>query len=112
MLIEELIRLGRPVLEGGLDPREMLRLITDAADERVKNFYRHVFVVELPPPGSDGEPAVLPEQNWQVEQQVAGKKKPEIDVDVERALGAPFSLPSGGNPLQPQGRYGLPVYPV
>lgn len=112
MLIEELIRLGRPVLESGLDPREVLRLITDAADDRVKNFYRHVIVVELPAGGSDAEPAVIPVQNWQVEQAVAGKKKPDIDVDVERALGAPFSLPAGGNPLQPQGRYGLPVYPI
>src|SRR4051794_40541441 len=112
MLIDELIRLGRPVLESGLEPRDVLRLITDAADDRVKNFYRHVIVVELPPEGKDDEPAVLPVQNWQVEQKVEGKKKPEIDVDVERALGAPFSLPAGGNPILPQGQYGVPVYPV
>jgi hypothetical protein len=112
MLIEDLIRLGRPVLESGLGPREVLRLITDAADARVKNFYRHVIVVELPPDGEGGEAAVLPLQNWQTEQQVVGKKKPEIDVDVERALGVPVSLPAGGNPLNPQGVYGLPVYPV
>lgn len=109
MLIEELIRLGRPVLDSGLDARQLLRLITDAADERVKNFYRHVIVVELPPTGSDGDPAVLPVQNWQVEQQVAGKK-PEIDVDVERTVGVPFVIPSA-NPIYAQGRY-IPVYPV
>jgi hypothetical protein len=74
MLIEDLIRLGRPVLESGLDPREVLKLITDAADDRVKNFYRHVIVVELPPAGMDADPAVLEVQNWQVEQQVKGKK--------------------------------------
>jgi hypothetical protein len=112
MLIEELIRLGRPVLESGLDARDILRLITDAADDRVKNFYRHVIVVELPPEGAVGEPVVLDVQNWQIEQQVAGKKKPEIDVDEERTVGVPVSLPAGGNPLHPQGRYGLPVYPV
>src|ERR1700675_4897040 len=112
MLIEELIRLGRPVLESNLEPREVLKLITDVADDRVKNFYRHVIVVELPPEETDGEPVVLPIQNWQIAQQVIGQKKPEIDVDVERALGIPISLPAGGNPLNPQGRYGLPVYPV
>ncbi len=112
MLIEELIRLGQPVLESGLEPRTVLRLITDVTDNTVKNFYQHVIVVELPPEGSQAGPAVLPVQNWQVEQQVAGKKKPDIDVDVERAVGVPISLPSGGNPLMPQGRYPLPVYPV
>src|SRR5262249_4805717 len=112
MLIEDLIRLGRPVLESGLEPREVLRLITDAAGDRVKNFYRHVIVVELPPEGTDLDPAVLPVQNWQTEQQVVGKKKPEIDVDVERALGTPFTIPSGGNVEHAQGWYGLPVYPV
>ena len=110
MLIEDLIRLGGPVLECGLDSREILRLITDVADDRVKNFYRHVIVVELPPDDSSDTPAVLPVQNWQIEQRVVGKKKPEIDVDVERAIGIPISLPTGGNPLNPQGRYGLPVY--
>lgn len=112
MLIEELIRLGRPVLESGLDPREVLKLITDAGEDRVKNFYRHVIVVELPPRDSDAEPTVLPVQNWQVAQQVVGKKKPEVDVDVERALGSPFTIPSGGSVEHPQGRYGLPVYPM
>jgi hypothetical protein len=111
MLIEDLIRLGRPVLESGLEAREILRLITDAADDRVKNFYRHVIVVELPPEGTEGEPAVLRVQKWQVEQQVVGKK-PEIDVDVERALGAPFVIPSGGSVKHAQGRYGVPVYPM
>ena len=36
--------------------------------------------------------------------------KEDFEVDQERAVGAPFVLPSGGNPLNPQGRY-LPVYP-
>ena len=42
MLIEELIRLGRPLLEDNSDPQQVLRLITGVEDERVKNFYRHV----------------------------------------------------------------------
>ena len=31
--------------------------------------------------------------------------------DVERAIGAPFVLPQGGNPLHPQGIYGVAAYP-
>lgn len=105
MLIEELIRLGRPLLEEDADPQEVLRLITGVEDERVKNFYRHVFVVEVPP-GGQGEPRALPMQEF-------GEVDADGDfhVDQQRAVGAAFVLPSGGNPLSPQGRYGLPVYP-
>src|SRR5258707_1209690 len=45
MLIEELIRLGRPLLEDDSDPQQVLRLITGVEDMRVKNFFRHVFVI-------------------------------------------------------------------
>jgi hypothetical protein len=105
MLIEELIRLGQPLLEGDGDPQQVLRLITGVEDERVKNFYRHVFVVEIPTEGK-GQPRALPMQQF-------GDVDADGDfqVDQQRAVGAPFVLPSGGNPLNPQGRYGLPVYP-
>ena len=106
MLIEELIRLGRPLLEGDMDPEEVLALITDASDVRVKNFYRHVFVVELPADGK-GETRVLPMQEF-------GQENEEGDFEVNRpqAAAAPFIFPSGGNQLNPQGQYGLPVYPI
>jgi hypothetical protein len=104
MLIEELIRLGRPLVEDDSDPQQVLRLITGIEDERVKNFFRHVFVVEWPNEG--GLPQALPMQSF-------GEPSEEGDFEVsqEQAVGIPFVLPSGGNPLNPQGRYGLPVYP-
>lgn len=105
MLIEELIRLGRPLVEGGLDATELLSLVTDIGDDRVRNFYRHVFVVELPGTAESCGPAVLPIQVW------GTPTDDDFRVDAARAIGAPISLPSGGNPLNPQGRYGLPVYP-
>jgi hypothetical protein len=105
MLIEELIRLGRPLIEGGLDAIELLGLVTDVGDARVRNFYRHVFVVELPAGGESCRPAVLPLQVW------GQPIDDDFRVESARAIGAPISLPSGGNPLNPQGRYGLPVYP-
>jgi hypothetical protein len=104
MLIEELIRLGRPLVEGGLRPEELVRLITDVASPNARNFYRHVFVVELPAEDS-GVPVVLPMQVW------GNELDGDFQVDVERAVGAPILLPGGGNPLNPQGRYGIPVYP-
>jgi hypothetical protein len=62
MLIEELIRLGQPLLQDDSDPQQVLRLITGVEDERVKNFFRHVFVVEWPKGG--GEPRALPVQSF------------------------------------------------
>ena len=103
MLIEDLIRLGRPLLSGDMPAGEVLRLITDVADERVKNFYRNVFVVVLS--GSSGPVALV--------RQVYGSEMADgFQVDREKALGVPFVLPSGGNPLNPQGCYGLPVFPL
>lgn len=105
MLIEELIRLGTPLLDGDMAPHEVLRLITGVEDERVKNFYRHVFVVELPT-----DESVEP---WVASMQRFGDFLDDgnFHVDQDRAVAIPFVLPSGGNPLNPQGRYGLPVYP-
>lgn len=105
MLIEELIRLGRPLLDGDMEPQEVLRLITGVEDERVKNFYRHVFIVELPMDES-GDPWAAPMKRF-------GDFLDDgaFHVDQDRAIAIPFVLPSGGNPLNPQGRYGLPVYP-
>ena len=105
MLIEELIRIGRPLIEGGFDAAELLPLITDVGDTRARNFYRHVFVLELPPYNSGTEPSALPMQVW------GSELDDDFQVDTNRAVGAPILLPSGGNSLNPQGRYGIPVYP-
>ena len=49
MLIEDLIRLGRPLLgSGDFKAEDVLRFITGVEDVRLKNFYRHVFVVDVP----------------------------------------------------------------
>ncbi len=108
MLIEDLIRLGRPLLESvEFAPEDILRLVTGVEDERVKNFYRHVFVVEVPT--EEGcVPRVLPMQTFGEPVRENGKE--DFKVEHDRAVGMPFVLPSGGNPLQPQGHY-LPVYP-
>ncbi len=108
MLIEDLIRLGRPLLDSvDFDAEDVLRLITGVEDERVKNFYRHVFVVEVPTDDNQA-PRVLPIQQFGEIVRKDGKE--DFAVSKDRAVAAPFVLPSGGNPLNPQGRY-LPVYP-
>ncbi|MBI2567500.1 MAG: hypothetical protein HYV63_10750 [Candidatus Schekmanbacteria bacterium] len=114
MIIEDLIRLGRALLAGELEARVLVEMLTDVSETTTKNFYQNVFVVELGDGGGEaGLPVVLPVQRWGDEVPVPDKpKKTELRVDVERAAGAPIVLPRGGNPLVPQGRYGLPAYPL
>jgi hypothetical protein len=107
MLIEDLIRLGRPLLEGGLLPEDILNIITDVGETRAKNFFRNIFLAELPT-----EIGHAPAVWWQqLGQELDHEGKKDFRVDINRAVGIPFSLPAGGNPLHPQGRYGLPAYP-
>lgn len=104
MIVEDLIRMGRPLLKDGMDAREILKLVSDVQDVKVKNFYRHVIVVEI----SEGKDVFTSHQVWG---QVEEGDREDFVPDVERAIGAPFELTQGGNPLHPQGIYGVPVYP-
>jgi hypothetical protein len=109
MLIEDLIRLGRALLDSGeLKPHEILKLISGVEDDRVKNFYRNVVVVDIPADDSQS-PSVLTHQQFGEIEQSDGKE--DFKVDDEKAVGIPFVLPSGGNPIHPQGRY-LAAYPI
>ncbi|HXL05176.1 MAG TPA: hypothetical protein PLH34_10305 [Bacillota bacterium] len=112
MLIETLIRLGRPLVQGGLPPGEIIRQITDVAEPTAKNFLARVYVIEISRRNGVFQSACLPAQEWGQYQQVGKSSKKVFEPDLDRAVGAPFVLPKGGNPLMPQGRYGLPVYPI
>ncbi|MEX1026454.1 MAG: hypothetical protein WD049_00380, partial [Candidatus Paceibacterota bacterium] len=112
MIIEDLIRTGRLLKEGGLAPDQLLLLISDATSPQVKNFFQHVFVVELPGKDSDDDPMALPMQVWGQEVQLdPTKKKTAFEPDLMKAVSAPFVFP-GGNPIHPQGVYGVPVFPA
>ena len=106
MIVEDLIRMGRPLLEGGMDAKEILKLISDVQNEKVKNFYRHVIVVEI---SRNTRPAAS-HQVWGQEKDTSEGKKSNFVPD-ERAVGAPFVLPQGGNPIHPQGVYCVAAYP-
>ncbi len=110
MIIEDLIRMAKPLLRGGMPARKILELVMDVGEENIREFYRHVFVVELPEPGSDRRPVALPMKTWI--QTIEKQGKTQTSVEKYHALAAPFSFPRGGNPLNPQGKYGVPVYPV
>lgn len=116
MLIDHLIRLGKPFVQGGLHPADVIREISDVASPGAKGFFAHVVIVEVDVP--NGQVAVE-WMRWVSEQaiegdeaqgQKRGRKKTELIVDFSKALAAPFVIPTGGNPLTAQGRYGVPIY--
>lgn len=110
MLVESLIRLGKPLITGGLSPAKILEQVTDVADPSARNFLSKVVLVEMD--GVDtGEIAV----QWVRMGNFVPNKNGKGEVfqpHIEHAVATPFVLPSGGNPLNPQGRYGVPAYPL
>ncbi|RKO66710.1 TM1802 family CRISPR-associated protein [Desulfofundulus salinus] len=112
MFIEKLVAQGRPFLAYGMSPAETLRQISDVKEQG--RFLENVIVIE-----AEGEEKfktdALPLQTWGRYDEQGGtrrKKKIIFQAEVDRGLGTPFVIVSGGNKRAPQGRYGVPVYPV
>ncbi|WP_026962770.1 TM1802 family CRISPR-associated protein [Alicyclobacillus herbarius] len=109
MLIEQLIRLGKPFVEGGLTPAQILDQVSDVGEPEAKGFLQRVLVAEI---DADGGALAVGRSEWVFRRSEArGKKTVEVlEPDMEKARTAPFVIPSGGNPVVPQGRYGIPAY--
>jgi hypothetical protein len=106
VLIESLVRMGRPYLKVPQPAAEGIRQITDVDRPDACNFWRHVFLVEI---DAERERVLAhPVMQWGEEGQSQGPKG--FQPETERTVTAPFTLPSGGNPRLAQGRYGVPVY--
>lgn len=98
------------MLESDVSPAEILRLVSDISAGG--NFLARVMVVEIDKTGPDTRIKALPVQQWGEYIIPEGRKKPVFQPDIGRAVGAPFVIPKGGNPLHPQGCYGVPAYPA
>lgn len=109
MIAEQLIRSGKAFSEGVPSPVELLQIISDSEDQKAKNFWQHVIIAEVDL--ISGRVEAQPVQSWGSWHTPEGAKKPVFSPD-QRARLAPIFIPSGGNPLTPQGYYGLPIYPV
>jgi len=109
VLAESLIRLGRPFTEGGLAAEVMLLKATDLTDDRARNFFRHVFVVEIADSGGQRRIHAHPYVAWGHQETL--NRKEVFRPDTSRIPGIPFTVPRG-NPRQRQGRYPVPVYLV
>lgn len=94
-------------------PDDTLLLVSDADNPQATGFFQNVFVVEVTDPDGGDAISALPRQTWGEKTLHHPKaKKPVFQLDVRRALGAPFVFPRGGNPTFPYGTYGVPVFPV
>jgi len=124
VLIESLIRLGRPFLEsGGLLPREVILQITDVGSQGAVGFYKNVLLIELD--SAEGSPrfrvAAHPLRSWtetvseDTNDTESGKRKRPRTIeapDPVRSVALPFVLATGGNPTARQGYYSVPAYVV
>ena len=109
MIAEQLIRSGQAFLQGTESPATLIRMVSDSADEKAKNYWQHVVIAEVDP--KDGLVEVQQVQSWGSWYTPEGGKKQTFVPDRRSAL-VPVFYPSGGNPLHPQGYYGLPIYLV
>ena len=109
MIAEQLIRSGQAFLQGVALPTDLLKMLSDSDDDKTKNFWQHVLIVEIDT--DNGDIAVQPVQSWGSLFTLEGSKKQGFRQDKRAAL-APIWLPTGGNPLHAQGFYGFPIYPV
>jgi len=109
MLAEAIVRIGRPIKNSSLSSKEKIRLLTDVSSENCKNFFRHVFLIEL------GEKSMKLQfmelgNMVPVKDKDKEKEKETYRVNSERNVAFPIFYPNGGNPLHAQGIYPLPCY--
>ncbi|QIA27434.1 hypothetical protein DYI95_007725 [Thermaerobacter sp. PB12/4term] len=108
MLIENLVRLGRPFLGQSAAARETLLDITDVGSPQAVGFFCNVIIVEVDESHPDKPVAAWPLQDWTA-RRVQGKSE-VVETKLDIAVAAPFTLPRGGNPRHAQGRYPVPAY--
>jgi hypothetical protein len=114
LLSYDFLRIGQVIRSTNIGAAEILKLVSDVNNPSTRNFLSKVIVVEIDQHKVDPKQtriAVWPLYecgNW-----IEGTKKRDVFLpNVNQALAFPFIIPSGGNPLLPQGTYPIPVYPV
>jgi len=105
LLAEAIVRIGRPLARSSMTIKDRIRWLTDVDSESCKNYFQHVWVVEL---GPDEHHDAL--HFMQIGEMKGVGKKAEFNVDTRRNVAFPFHFPNGGNPLNAQGVYPLPCY--
>jgi len=106
LLIETLVRLGTPFIDGAVAPADLISQLTDIQD-RARDFYQQVFLVEI----DESTSRCHAFQEWGSLEQHESRRFERFRPDG-RAVAAPISVAVGGNAQVAQGRYALPAYAV
>jgi hypothetical protein len=107
MLIESLIRLGKPFISTEPDPREVILTVTNAGDERLR-FYERVYLVEVRKQENKLQVAAHPHSTFGNHKTVG--KKEVFFTNRYQSVSIPVVIPQGGSPVVPQGKYAVPAY--
>ncbi len=99
MLVESIVRVGRPIVDSDLSNEQRIRWLTDVDSENCKNFFQNVFLIEIDKDKIDYHYLTL--GFWEEKKFV---------VDEIRNKAYPVLYPQGGNPLHAQGVYPAPCY--
>lgn len=109
LLSYDFIRMGSIVRHSSMRSVEFLRLLSDCSNPQSRNFMANLIIVEVDQTNAEPSIAIWPFE--ECGSYIEGTKNKKVFMpDIERALAFPFILPSGGNPLKPQGRYPVPSY--
>lgn len=102
MLAESIIRVGEPIRDSKISNQERLRLLTDCNNIMFKNFFQHVFLIEIH--GDNAEYHFL--------RVGIGDGDKDFQADKTRNFAYPIIATKGGDPTLPQGNYPIPCYLV
>ncbi len=95
MLTESVIEIGRPIVTSDLPNEQRIRWLTDSDDQKCKNFFQNILIVEVKAGSSAFHFVNFNEPS---------------SIGSRRNSAFPVALPNGGNPLHAQGVYPLPCY--
>lgn len=102
MLAESIIRVGEAMKDSEISNKERLELLTDCDSILFKNFFQHVFLIEI------NKDSV----GYHFMKVGMGEDDKSFEVDKTRNFAYPIIATKGGDPSLPQGNYPIPCYLV
>lgn len=100
MLAESIIRIGEPIRDSEISNKERLDLLTDYDNIMFKNFFQHVFLIEI----DEGN------IRYHLMKIGMGDDDKSFKTDRTRSFSYPVIATKGGDPSSPQGNYPIPCY--
>lgn len=101
MLAESIIRVGEPIRDStSISNKDRLGILTDCNSTMVKNFFQHVFLIEV-----EGD-----SMEYHFMKVGTGEDDKSFEPDKGRIFSYPVIATKGGSPTLPQGNYPIACY--